>query len=107
MELQEVIDKYALLGYQFLMISDHDYLTSQEELNLSDSRGMVLIPGNEISQNGPHLLHVNARTSVKAAESNYRFVDDSLPKEWVPSNCAQTHALNYAARGFAVSSQPV
>ena len=75
MELQEVIDKYALLGYQFLMISDHDYLTSQEELNLSDSRGMVLIPGNEISQNGPHLLHVNARTYVKAAENRQEAID--------------------------------
>ena len=75
MEPQEVIDKYALLGYRFLMISDHDYLTSQEELNRYDSRGMLLIPGNEISRNGPHLLHVNARSSVEAIENRQEVID--------------------------------
>jgi hypothetical protein len=42
------------------MISDHDVYTSNKNLSRYDARGMVLIPGNEITANGPHLLHVNA-----------------------------------------------
>ena len=57
---QEVIDRYYHPGYDFLMLSDHDYLTSQQELARYHIDNTILIPGNEISGNGPHLLHVNA-----------------------------------------------
>lgn len=57
---QEVIDDYAARGYGFLMISDHDVYTGPEDYAKFDSRGMVLIPGNEVTARGPHLLHVNA-----------------------------------------------
>ena len=46
---QEVIDDYADRGYGFLMISDHDIYTSEEDYARHDSRGMILIPGNEIT----------------------------------------------------------
>jgi hypothetical protein len=58
---QEVIDSYAAHGYDFLCISDHDVLVDPSKL---DSRGMTLIPGNEVTANGPHILHVDARTVV-------------------------------------------
>jgi hypothetical protein len=51
------VKAYADRGYDFLMISDHDYLTDPANL---DHKGMVLIPGYEITANGPHMLHVNA-----------------------------------------------
>lgn len=54
---QDVIDRYARLGYDFLMLSDHDVVSDYAGL---DGRGMLLIPGNEISAGGPHLLHVGA-----------------------------------------------
>ena len=59
-EPQVVIDDYAQRGYDFLMLSDHDIHTSVADLSRYDAKGMVLIPGNEISANGPHMLHVNA-----------------------------------------------
>lgn len=62
---QEVIDDYAQRGYDFLMISDHDICTSEEDYGQWDSRGMVMIPGNEITANGVHLLHVNASCRVE------------------------------------------
>ncbi len=58
---QFVVDAYAELGYDFLMISDHDQLTDPGPL---DAKGMTLIPGNEISAKGPHLLHVDAKSVV-------------------------------------------
>lgn len=57
---QAVIDDYAGRGYDFLMISDHDVYTTEAELSQWNSRGMVLLPGNEVSAGGPHLLHVGA-----------------------------------------------
>ncbi|HEX7008348.1 MAG TPA: CehA/McbA family metallohydrolase [Phycisphaeraceae bacterium] len=61
---QTVIDDYAARGYHFLMISDHDVLTAPADYAAWDSRGMLLIPGNEISARGPHLLHVGASRRI-------------------------------------------
>ena len=58
---QAAVQAYADLGYAFLMISDHDHFTNPTDL---DPCGMVLIPGNEITALGPHLLHVNARRCI-------------------------------------------
>lgn len=59
---QTVIDDYAARGYDFLMISDHDMVTCPDEFH---SNGMILIPGNEVSADGPHILHVNTRVVVR------------------------------------------
>jgi len=72
---QEVIDDYAKRGYDFLMISDHDICTSPEDYQHWDSRGMVMIPGNEISAAGPHLLHVNADSRVDPVPDRQGVID--------------------------------
>ncbi|MBX7259109.1 MAG: CehA/McbA family metallohydrolase [Candidatus Hydrogenedentes bacterium] len=59
---QAVVDAYAALGYDFLMISDHDCLTDPDAL---DSREMTLLPGNEVTARGPHVLHVNASVRLE------------------------------------------
>jgi len=69
---QGMIDEYAARGYDFLMISDHDHLTDPARL---DGRGMTLIPGNEVSANGPHLLHVNARTQLPPDADRQAVID--------------------------------
>lgn len=69
---QTVIDEYAARGYAFLMISDHDFLT---EPSAFDARGMTLIPGNEVTANGPHVLHVNARTRVEPTADRQAVID--------------------------------
>lgn len=72
---QVVIDDYADRGYDFLMISDHDMLTAPSEF---DSRGMVMIPGNEVTARGPHLLHVNAERRVEPQADRQAVIDDIL-----------------------------
>ncbi len=69
---QDVVDDYAARGYDFLMISDHDKLTQPSTVL---SRGMTLIPGNEISAKGPHLLHVNAKTHIPPLEDRQKVLD--------------------------------
>lgn len=61
---QVVIGEYARRGYDFLMLSDHDVWVSQSDLARFDACGMILIPGNEVSAGGPHILHVNAGCRV-------------------------------------------
>ncbi|MCX8063684.1 MAG: CehA/McbA family metallohydrolase [Candidatus Hydrogenedentes bacterium] len=58
---QEIVNKYASNGYDFLMISEHDMVY---EPNGMDSRGMILIKGSEVTLEGPHILHVNATNNV-------------------------------------------
>ena len=62
---QVVIDDYADRGYDFLMLSDHDIWSSPEDYSRLQDRGLVLVPGNEITAGGPHLLHVNASRRVE------------------------------------------
>ena len=70
---QIVIDDYAGRGYDFLMISDHDMVTAPSEF---DSRGMVLIPGNEVTASGPHLLHINAGKLVPPYNDRQNVLDE-------------------------------
>jgi hypothetical protein len=72
---QEVIDVYAELGHGFLMISDHDTFTSGEDYRSFDDRGLILIPGNEITANGPHMLHVGASSLVEPFEDRQMVID--------------------------------
>src|SRR4051812_16958165 len=62
---QEVIDDYAGHGYDFLMISDHDIFMSEQDYKAFDSKGMILVPGNEVTKNGPHTLHVDADRRIE------------------------------------------
>lgn len=69
---QEVVNIYAEMGYDFLVISDHDQLTDPAKL---DSKGMILIPGNEISAKGPHMLHVGAKSVVPPLSERQEVLD--------------------------------
>jgi len=69
---QEAAAAYAALGYDFLMFSDHDCFTKTKGL---DPCGMVLIPGNEITAYGPHLLHVNAHRYIDPDEDRQAMID--------------------------------
>ncbi len=69
---QQTIEKYRSLGYDFLMLSDHDTLGEPEKL---DGNGMLLIRGNEISAGGPHLLHVGAGRKVEPCEDRQQVID--------------------------------
>jgi len=46
-------EHYARLGYDFLAITDHDFLTTTVELNGMD---LIILPGAEITDTGPHVV---------------------------------------------------
>lgn len=74
---QEVIDEYASRGYDFLMITDHDVYTSKEDLDGFDSKGLILLPGNEISAGGPHMLHIGATEFVEPDADRQKVIDNA------------------------------
>ena len=75
LERQKVIDLYAERGYDFLELSDHDRLADRRALDAHASRGMVLIPGNEITANGPHIQHVDAPALVEPHRDRQKIID--------------------------------
>lgn len=77
-EIQRVIDAYAQRDYDFLMISDHDMIVSPREFDELDHRGMTLIAGNEITQNGPHLLHVNAAQRIEPLPLRQQVIHNAI-----------------------------
>jgi hypothetical protein len=85
-EPQVVIDDYAKRGYDFLSVSDHDVYTDPKEFN---PRGMILIGGNEVTGNGPHILHVHASGKVNPHPQRQNVIND----------------IN-AGEGFAVVAHP-
>lgn len=63
---EKVIADYEHRGYDFLSISDHDILVDPGAYQ--NGTVMTLIPGVEISANGPHVLHVNSSACVAPYE---------------------------------------
>ncbi|HOK09462.1 MAG TPA: CehA/McbA family metallohydrolase [Candidatus Hydrogenedens sp.] len=72
---QETADKYASMGYQFLMFSDHDILTDITEVKVD---GMVIIAGNEITIDGPHILHINARNKIEPYPDRQKVINNII-----------------------------
>ena len=80
---QAVINKYARLGHDFLAISDHDIYTAGKQYHTWDNKGMIMMPGNEISASGPHILHV----------APDRFVEPLMPRQEVINRIAEGDGL--------------
>lgn len=68
--LQEVVKNYASHGYDFLSITDHDLLADRElyESCADEAGDMILIAGNEVTANGPHIVHVDADRLIEPLE---------------------------------------
>jgi len=86
---QRVLDKYAKHGYDFLAVTDHDIYTAAKDYKQWNTRGMVMIPGNEITKHGPHVLHINADRLV----------------EPLPQRQEVIQRVN-AGKGFAIVAHP-
>jgi hypothetical protein len=90
---QTVIDTYAALGHDFLMLSDHEVLTSAKHYRQRNRRGLILVPGLEIA-GGPHLLYVDAPRALS-------------PKQGRQELLNRIHALAVPrGRGFAIMNHP-
>lgn len=78
-EPDAVIADYARRGYDFLAITDHDITTTAEECAAwTAASGVVLIPGNEVTAGGPHLLHIGATRHVAALPSRQAVIDQVI-----------------------------
>lgn len=86
---QDVIADYAARGYGFLMISDHDFLASEEDYRQWDNHGMVLIPGYEMAGE-PHLQHVDAERKVSFKASRQEMINEVIA----------------TSRGFVIANHP-
>ena len=74
---QAVVSDYARRGYDFLALTDHDKTISEAELDSLDSAGMVLLPGNEVTANGPHLVHVGASVRIDPVADRQAVIDEA------------------------------
>ena len=94
---EAVIDAYVRRGYDFLMLSDHDITSTRAECAAWTARtgGMILIPGNEITANGPHILHVDAD----------RHVGPDMPRQRI-LNLINEYSQAPGGRGFAIINHP-
>lgn len=97
---QAVIDDYAARGYGFLMLSDHDICSSREECGVWSRCGMILIPGNEVSALGPHLLHVDADSRIKPLRSRQEVLNQ------ITACGFASESNGKRGRGFAVINHP-
>ncbi len=72
-EPQAVIDTYAGLGHGFMGLSDHDVCADFSGLL---DRGMILLPCNEVSAGGPHLLHLSATRRIFPISDRQKVLDE-------------------------------
>jgi len=91
---QEVINRYSELGYDFLSFSDHDVLAGEKDYQLFNNNGLVLIPGVEISANGPHLLYIDSEKEIQVNQKRQEILNEiqEISKK--------------TGRGFAIVNHP-
>jgi hypothetical protein len=71
---EEVIGDYESRGYDFLAISDHDFLTDPTPYRANTS--LLLLPGVEVSARGPHVLHIGATALIEPDENRQTVLDN-------------------------------
>jgi len=72
--VESVLRDYEEREYDFLSISDHDVLV--DPVPYENGTALTLIPGVEVTANGPHLLHVNASTRVPPHQKRQQVLDE-------------------------------
>ena len=94
---QEAVDHYKKNGYDFLSITDHGTLVNPTTLY---NRGMVLIPGQEISLGNSH-----AGTTYHIVAAN---IQETLPLPDFDHSIDPQRAIDLTAEqgGFAILAHP-
>lgn len=70
---EDVVADYAARGYDFLALSDHDTLVDPAVYRAET--GLILLPAVEVSDNGPHLLHLGTTQAVAPAADRQAVID--------------------------------
>jgi hypothetical protein len=86
----EAVAFYDSRGYDFLALSDHDLLTPPPD---NFPHRMVFLQGNEITSNGPHLLHIGATKRIDPDADRAKVVREVMAAEGL---CI----LNHPSWGF-------
>jgi vacuolar-type H+-ATPase subunit F/Vma7 len=74
---QRTVNDYAARGYDFLAITDHDMNSTTAQLRkLNNKKALLLIPGNEVSRNGPHIVHVGADRFAEPHPQRQRVINE-------------------------------
>jgi len=71
----DVAVHYRKLGYGFVVLTEHDHFYSTDDIDSWDNQGLVLIPGNEITKDGPHILHIGADRRIEPDENRQKVID--------------------------------
>ena len=72
----QLAQRYAQFGYGFLALTEHDQTYLPDDIRDWNHCGLVLIPGNEISANGQHILHVGAHRHIEPHADRQRAIDE-------------------------------
>ncbi|MBI5833139.1 MAG: CehA/McbA family metallohydrolase [Armatimonadetes bacterium] len=72
-EPQEVVDRYAAAGWDFLALTDHDICTPPP----ADDR-LIWLSGVEISANGPHMLAIGVDHAYDTAPPRQALIDQVI-----------------------------
>jgi predicted metal-dependent phosphoesterase TrpH len=72
---RDLIDRAAALGFDALAVTNHNSLTHSPELAAyAEARGILLLPGAELTIEGRHVLVINPRFPV-SPNHHYRLAD--------------------------------
>lgn len=69
--LEELVRNYEALGYDFLVVTDHNKITPIDNIN-SD---MLLLPGCEISTERGHIVAVNLKEPIQPNQPSQKVID--------------------------------
>ncbi len=77
---RDLIDRAAGLGFDALAVTNHNALTYRDDLRAyAESKGLLLLPGTELTMEGCHILVINPGFPV-APDIRYRLADISRLK---------------------------
>ncbi len=74
---RDLIDRAGRLGFDALAVTNHNALTYGDDLRAyAESKGLLLLPGTELTVEGCHILVINPRFPV-APDIRYRLAEIS------------------------------
>lgn len=79
---EEVVQRYAAAGYDFLAISDHDLVAPVADYQPLAS--MLLIPADEVTRSGSHMLAVGVQNAITPSPDRQQAIRDTVDAGGLP-----------------------
>ena len=84
-----VIARYEAAGYDFLAISDHDLLIPPDRYQ--PTTGLTLLPADEVTANGPHILAVGIDHLVPPNANRQTVIDETTRQGGIAIQIGRAH----------------